>query len=527
MMAYRWYQSIRNKILVLVLAPLILLFCLLAINSRQITERILSENIAHSLRTYSQTLNLGISMHLATGSLSEITPFLDEFIGAEGGSIVYLALTNELGETIVKTPRTPDLDTISVNAELSPELLSQELYHVAIPILLEGGNVGVLHYGVSLSSIRQTSQAIFVEYLRQSLLGLGVIVTAMGGLLIWVLLRLNTRLKTLLDRSRTIAEGEYDTPIVELGKDEIGVLSQQMELMRRAIRSRIVQLRDSRQEVEALNDDLVETLDQLKQFQDSLVQAEKLASLGGIVAAVAHELNTPIGNALTVATTFEAKSRDFNAAVEHGLKKSTLEKYLADASHASELIVKNLDRAGDLVESFKHVAVDQTSSQRRKFNLLGTVDDLMTTLKPSVKHRPVTVRIDIPGDIEMDSFPGPLCQVITNLFNNAMVHAFGPDTPGDWCITVTHRNGKSLGLQVSDNGKGIARTELPRIFDPFYSTRLGQGGSGLGLHIVYNLSTAVLGGSVTVESELDKGTMFNLNLPLCPQTNASQKAVTA
>ncbi len=525
MTAYRWYQSIRTKVLGLVLAPLVLLFCLLSINSRQITDRILSENIAHSLRTYSQTLNLGLSMHLASGSLTEVTPFLSEFIGAEGGGIVYLALTNEMGNTIAQTAATPDLKTVSANAELGPRLLSEQLYHVAIPILLERGDVGTLHYGVSLVSIRQSTEAIFGEFLRQSLIGLMVILVVIGGLSMWVLLRLNTRLKTLLDRSRSIANGKYDAPIVELGRDEIGLLTQQMELMRQAIRSHIVQLQDSRQEVEVLNEDLLETLDQLKLSQDSLVRAEKLASLGGIVAAVAHELNTPIGNALTVATAFQTKSRDFSAAVEQGLKKSTLEKYRADAGEAAELIVKNLHRAGDLVESFKHVAVDQTSSQRRRFNLKDTIEDLMTTLKPTVKHRPITINTNIPDDIEMDSFPGPLCQVVTNLFNNAMIHAFAPETPGDWSIGATRINHGSLTMWISDNGRGMAQAELPRIFDPFYTTRLGKGGSGLGLHIVYNLATAVLGGSVTVTSELGRGATFTLTLPLCPETNPSEKPV--
>lgn len=530
-MRVRWYSSIRTRVLLLVMAPLVLLFWLLVFNSKHVSEQILVENLAHSVNTYSQTLNLGLSVHLGIGnSVRQIAPFLNEFIGTDGDGIVYLALTNEQGELIAETPSTPDLSSTDANLPITPELLSREHYHVAIPILLDRGNVGLLHYGVSLGSVRQTTQLVFEDYLRRSLLGLGLIVVLMSGLAVWILLRINRRLNSLLERSRKIAKGDYDVPISDQGRDEIGLLGWQMERMREAIRTRVLELNDSRKQVETLNEDLVQTLDQLKVSQQSLVQSEKLASLGGIVAAVAHELNTPVGNALTVATTFEHKSREFTQAMEQGLRKSTLEKYVSDASHATELIARNLTRASDLVESFKHVAVDQTSSKRRRFNLTDTVGDLMTTLQPTIKHRPITTHFDIPQSIEMDSFPGPLCQVVSNLFNNSMIHAFEPDDEGSWSITAHQDGDKHVILRVSDTGKGIPKSVQAKIFDPFYTTRLGQGGSGLGLHIVYNISTAVLGGSVSVSSEPGQGTTFTLRLPLCPESkkeNPSDKSVIA
>lgn len=530
-MRVRWYQSIRTHVLLLVMTPLILLFWLLSFNSRLVSEQVLIENLAHSVTTYSQTLNLGISVHLGTGnSVDQIEPFLNEFVGTAGDGILYLALTNEQGELIAGTPGTPELSSVSANLPMTSAQLSQQQYHVTTPILLERDNVGTLHYGVSLSGVRQSTQQLFKSYLRRSLLGLGLIVLLMGGVSAWVLLRINRRLSGLLVRSRKIARGEYETPVADGGQDEIGALSRQMEHMREAIRSRIHELNQSRQQVEALNDDLVCTLDKLKRSQESLVQSEKLASLGSVVAAVAHELNTPIGNALTVATTFEQKSQDFRRAVDQGLKKSMLEKYVTDAGDATGLITRNLTRASDLVESFKHVAVDQTSSKRRRFNLRDTVEDLLTTLRPTIKHRPVATLLDIPGDIEMDSFPGPLCQVVTNLFNNAMVHAFAPDQDGTWSLSARLEGDDQVILVISDTGCGMSKAELAKIFDPFYTTRLGQGGSGLGLHIVYNLTTAVLGGDVSVDSEPAQGATFTLRLPLAPESrneNPSDKLVTA
>ncbi|MDC0661079.1 sensor histidine kinase [Marinobacter sp. SS21] len=527
-MRVRWYHSIRTQLLLLVMAPLILLFCMQVINSKQVSERVLIENLAHSVTTYSQTLNLAISVHLGTGnSVSQIAPFLNEFIDTGGEGIVYLALTNEQGETVAQTPGAPDLATTFANLPITPELLAQTQYHVAIPILLDRDNVGLLHYGVSLGSIHHTTQRLFEDYLQRSLLGLGLIVLLMGGLSLWVLLKMNRRLNGLLLRSRKIAKGEYEVPATDRGRDEIGVLSWQMDRMREAIRTRVIELNDSRKQVETLNDDLVQTLDQLKLSQENLVQSEKLASLGSIVAAVAHELNTPIGNALTVATTFDHKSQEFNRAMAQGLRKSTLEKFVADANQATQLMARNLSRATDLVESFKHVAVDQTSSKRRHFNLRQTVEDLLTTLQPTIRHRPVTTHFDIPPDIELDSFPGPLCQVISNLFNNAMIHAFEPDQAGHWSVAAQRQGGDQVILTVVDDGRGMSKAELGKIFDPFYTTRLGQGGSGLGLHIVYNLSTAVLGGTVSVASAPGQGATFTLRLPLCPQTLAENSSDTS
>lgn len=255
---------------------------------------------------------------------------------------------------------------------------------------------------------------------------------------------------------------------------------------------------------------------ELRRAQDELIRAEKLAALGALVAGVAHELNTPIGNSVTVASTLHEKTAEFSELVADGtLKRSSLNAYLDSALTASDLLLRSLTQARNLVASFKQVAVDQTSDQRRKFDVREVVGEVLTTLSPTIRKTPFSVSIDIPEGIVMDSFPGPFGQIITNFISNAILHAFDGRLAG----TVTLRAGLpehgQLVLTVSDDGNGIPDEHLRRIFDPFFTTKLGKGGSGLGLNIVYNIVTRVMGGKISVESRVGAGTTFMLTMPLC------------
>lgn len=254
----------------------------------------------------------------------------------------------------------------------------------------------------------------------------------------------------------------------------------------------------------------------LHRAQDELIRSEKLAALGSLVAGIAHELNTPIGNSVTVASTLHEKTVEFSELITDGtLKRSSLNAYLESARTASDLLLRSLSQARNLVASFKQVAVDQTSDQRRKFDLREVVGEVLTTLSPTIRKTPFSVSIDIPEGIVLDSFPGPFGQVVTNFISNAMLHAFEGRQTG----TVTLRSGLpehgQLVMTVADDGNGIPEEHLRRIFDPFFTTKLGKGGSGLGLNIVYNIVTRVLGGKISVESRVGAGTTFMLTMPLC------------
>ena len=255
---------------------------------------------------------------------------------------------------------------------------------------------------------------------------------------------------------------------------------------------------------------------QLKDAQTQLVSQEKLAALGSLMAGVAHELNTPIGNSLLIASTLHQKTTELARQVAGpGLRRSELADYLDDAANAHELVMRGLNSAADLVNSFKQVAVDRTTEQRRQFDLQQVAGEVIATMMNRIRASGHRIEAEVPPHIAMDSYPGPLGQVIANFINNALLHAFDKDVVGRlWlrAATAPDQPGR-VQLVFGDNGVGIAPANMSRIFDPFFTTKLGQGGSGLGLSISYNIVTSLLGGQITVRSS-PAGTVFTLDLPL-------------
>lgn len=264
---------------------------------------------------------------------------------------------------------------------------------------------------------------------------------------------------------------------------------------------------------------LSQALEHLKAAQAELLQSEKLASLGALVAGISHELNTPIGNALTVASTLQEKSRQFNRLTVAGeLRKSALLDFLAGTEEMSDLIYRSCQRSADLIQSFKQIAVDQTTEHRRQFDLRTLVDDVLATLRPSYKNAPWIVRVEVPEGMICDSYPGPLAQILTNLIQNAFIHAFEGRDAGEVLIEA-QLIGRKVRLAVRDNGKGMDFAVRKRIFDPFFTTRMGQGGTGLGLSISHQIATAVLRGSLKVISRKGLGASFLLTFPQEVQEN--------
>ncbi|WP_229452248.1 sensor histidine kinase [Massilia niastensis] len=252
---------------------------------------------------------------------------------------------------------------------------------------------------------------------------------------------------------------------------------------------------------------------QLKETQAQLAAREKLASLGSLVAGVAHELNTPIGNSLLMASTLQEKTNAVAARFDgSNLRRSDLADYMASSREASDLIVRSLHNAAELVSSFRQVSVDQASAQRRRFDLAQACQEIVATLMNTVRLAGHGLRLDIPAGIVMDGFPGPLGQVVINFVNNAMLHAFKAPG-GTMTLSATVADGQ-VRIVFRDDGRGIPQEHLARIFDPFFTTRMGQGGTGLGLNIVYNIVTSLLGGTIRAESAPGQGSAFALELPL-------------
>jgi signal transduction histidine kinase len=265
--------------------------------------------------------------------------------------------------------------------------------------------------------------------------------------------------------------------------------------------------------VQARTAELQVAFEELRHTQDELVRKEKLASLGALVAGMAHELNTPIGNAVIVASTLADLRQQFDVEVARGLRRSVLSRFTADVAEAVDVMERNLRRAAELIAGFKQVAVDQSSHQRRPFELSEVVHELHLALSPTLRRRGVQWVEQVPAGLQMDSYPGPLSQVLMNIVNNAVTHAFDQQASPRIAVRAEPVSDTHIQITLHDNGCGIAPEHQQRVFDPFFTTRLGRGGSGLGMHIVYSLVTGLLGGRVHLDSTPGHGCTLTLTLP--------------
>jgi PAS domain S-box-containing protein len=252
----------------------------------------------------------------------------------------------------------------------------------------------------------------------------------------------------------------------------------------------------------------------LRETQNSLIEAEKLAALGRLVAGVAHEVNNPVGISLTVASSLERKSANFAAEVARGdLRRSSLNEFLETTRDASSQLVANLNRAAELIQSFKQVAADRNYSDQRSFDLGDLTEQVVMSLRPGLRKHHLTLNVDCQPNLTMNSYPGPYGQVLTNLFLNAVAHAFPDGRPGAVDIKVRESGKDNVEILFSDDGCGMSLDVRRRAFDPFFTTRRDQGGTGLGLHIVYSIVTNRLGGRLDLDSEPGGGTRIQIILP--------------
>ena len=267
------------------------------------------------------------------------------------------------------------------------------------------------------------------------------------------------------------------------------------------------------EELRLANQRLESTVLNLQRAQEQLVESEKLAALGNLVAGVAHELNTPIGNGVMAITTLDERLREFRAVPRDAMRYSDLQRFAEAVEMACSISLRNLQRAAALVSSFKQVAVDQTSSQRRSFALREVVDEVLLTLQPTLRKMHCRIELQVPEALVLDSYPGALGQVLTNLVSNAVNHAFDGREGGTITISAAAGHGDEIVFSVADNGRGIPEALQKKVFEPFFTTKLGQGGTGLGLHIVFNAVTRVLGGQISLRSQPGQGSVFELRIP--------------
>ncbi len=260
--------------------------------------------------------------------------------------------------------------------------------------------------------------------------------------------------------------------------------------------------------------ELQKTLQNLKDTQNMLIQSEKMSSLGNLVAGIAHETNTPLGIAVTSASHLYEKSKEIRKSYqENKLKKSELENFFKVAEEDIQLIEINLKRASELIHSFKQVAADQSSETKRNINLAKYLNEIAISLKPKLKKTGHNLEIKCPESIEIESYPGALSRIISNLVINSITHAFDENQAGRMEINVEIRE-ETLVIEYSDNGMGMPPEVKNNIFEPFYTTDRRGGSTGLGMHIVYNTVTSTLNGSIKCESEKNKGTRFIIEIPI-------------
>ncbi len=268
------------------------------------------------------------------------------------------------------------------------------------------------------------------------------------------------------------------------------------------------------QQVAQRTEELSQALEQLKATQKQLVESEKMAALGSLVTGLAHEINTPIGVGLMAASTLGDRTREISEIYQSGkIKRSQLEKFLHTASMSTKMVLDNLHRAAELIQCFKQVSVDQSSEERRKFKVKEYVQEVLLSLSPKLKHTKHQVKVIGDENLSLDSYPGALSQIITNLLINSLTHAYTEEDEGFILIKIEAQDDEIVFI-FADDGKGIRLENLEKIFEPFFTTNRGDGNTGLGLHLVYNLVTQKLKGKIKCESESGVGTRFIITLPL-------------
>ena len=399
-----------------------------------------------------------------------------------------------------------------------PELaaLSTNDFHVAVP--------SAQHAGLQL--VLRTNNHYLSDYIH-SIWWLAALIMAASvlfafGFSSWLGRQLLLPIVSLLEVISLVRRNrDYRLRANKFADDEFGQLCDNFNDMIADVERRDQEVLNARRELElricevdVSNRELSGTLQRLKQTQQQLINTEKMASLGALVAGVAHEINTPIGVGVTAASTLQANTENARTRYEQGdLTQSALRLYWEQTISATKMILGNLERAAGLIQSFKRVAVDQSNSEIRRFNLGEYLGEVMHSLYPQVRKAGLNYTLECDENLIIRSYPGAISQIVSNLVMNAINHAYPNGEDGNLTLKVWASEAGEISLQFNDDGRGIPAEHLARVCDPFFTTKRGSGGSGLGLHIVYNLVTQQLCGRIKIDSEMGKGSCISLFFP--------------
>ena len=381
------------------------------------------------------------------------------------------------------------------------------------------------NWSISLS-ISKSFLALPAERLNKQLLAALLACLALTGLIIALLLRtFLTPLGELTQSVQKITRATDFHPLPVVTHDEVGSLTESFNTMIRVIQAHETDLErkvDERTiELRHRTSELQTTIAELKDTQSSLVQAEKMASLGQLVAGIAHEINTPLGVGVTAASSLKEETGQLEKLFhEKQLGKAALKNYLERAVTIGDMLETNLNRAAELIQNFKMVAADRSNAHRRTILLSEYVNRIIDSLSPKLKQTDHKLVLEIPDELEVETYPGELAQVITNFIMNAILHAFEDRSSGTMTLSILQED-TLWHLNFRDNGRGISEENLKKIFEPFFTTKRGHGGTGLGLHIVFNIVKTNLQGEISCESAQGEGTQFHLTFPMKLDTTNS------
>ena len=266
--------------------------------------------------------------------------------------------------------------------------------------------------------------------------------------------------------------------------------------------------------LQILNKELTDTLKRIENMQGQLIESEKMASLGGLVAGIAHEVNTPVGICLTASSYLKERCDHLQELYNNDQMSQThFEEFLTVVDDSSDMILKNINRATDIIQNFKKVAVDQSVEDKRCFNVRNYFDEIIKSLHPKLKHHNHVINVDVAENLSIESYPGSFYQIFSNLILNSVIHGFESIENGNITISVS-ADDKRLYIEYRDNGQGMPAAILKNVFDPFVTTKRNKGGTGLGAHIVYNIVTQQLQGRIKCESEVNQGVLFSIEMPV-------------
>ena len=420
-------------------------------------------------------------------------------------------------------------DKINEISELSSINYQENYVELIVEINNKEQTLGYLYIQLSLSDKKR-----FINNLTITLLIFSVLTLALSLLLaLWLHKKIIHSLTHITENISQVSQSKnYQSRMGKQTYSEFDILANNFNLLLKRTAKHVNKLEDDNQHSLSQNDELknrvnsrtdalkesnqelLSTLEKLHQFQGQLVETEKMASLGDMVAGIAHEINTPIGLGVTASSLLGDKHNEIKQAfINKTLKSSQLNKFLTDGEENIAIIFRNLERAANLISSFKKVAVDQSSAESRSFNIAELLDEVLLTLSAKLKSAHVNVTVNSPKDLNITSKPGPINQILINLILNSIHHAFEERGYGEITINIMYLSDQ-LHITYSDDGVGIDEKIKTKIFDPFTTTKRGSGGSGLGMHLVYNLVTQALDGNIQMESEQDNGVYFDITFPV-------------